>query len=374
MKKRNIFCALAAAVLLLPATANAQIGVRSKVIIESYSFDAGLSLKDVTEITVPIGIDIDLGRRASLALSTGYVTVDLTSAVPAQLSDQSISTLVDTEFRLNYDVIPGKLVLIVNGALPTGSQTVRRDELSILGAISSDVIGFASPTVGTGGNIGGGFAGAIPLGRNFAIGVGGTIKSPLAYKPISSDTSELTPGAEMRFRVGLQGSLARRTYVRFAGIFASRGNDDFGNLTQNGVGDRVIGYGSLNQALGSGSVTLYGFIVNRGDPNISSPTAAILPRGRLTAFGARLDLRMSRTMTLSPRAEIRSSKQAPDETTTTLQEIGSSTRFGTDLSIRMGRTSTLILQGSYLTGDLVQSGSEIGFNGGRFSVEFDWNP
>ena len=67
--------------------------------------------------------------------------------------------------------------------------------------------------------MGGGFVGAAPLGK-FALGFGGTYRLPLPYTPVLGQTSSLQPGAEIRVRGGLEGTLARKTYLRMAGIFA----------------------------------------------------------------------------------------------------------------------------------------------------------
>lgn len=369
MNNRATSFGILAAILLSANPVAAQIGVRARVVNESYTFDAGLALKEVTETTVPIGISIKLGNFGSLAISTGYVTVDVSGP---GISDQSISSPLDTEFRFTYNLIPGKFMLLFNGAIPTGTKTVELQELSVLGAISSDVIGFSSPSVGTGGNVGGGFAAAIPLGSKFAVGVGASFKKALSYQPVANRTGDLLPGAEARVRLGLQGSLARRTYVRLAAIYATRGRDDFDNITRSGVGNRIIGYGSINQGFGGSSVTLYGFVVNRADPKLSDdPTVPALPQGRLVAFGGRFDLRLGGSLAFAPRVEIRNSQE---QINSSLQKIGASTRIGADLTIGIGRSADFVLQGSFVTGEVVQSGAEIGFDGMRFGAYLDWHP
>lgn len=369
MNNRVMGFGVMAAILFSVGPATAQIGVRARVVSESYSFDAGLALTDITETTVPIGISIGLGNFGSLAISTGYVKVDVSGP---GISPQSITSPLDTEFRFVYNLIPGKFMLLLNGAIPTGTKTVELQELSVLGAISSDVIGFSSPSVGTGGNFGGGFAGAIPLGSKFAVGVGASFKQSLSYQPVANRPGDLLPGAEVRVRLGLQGSLARRTYVRLAAIYASRGRDDFDNITRSGVGDRIIGYSSINQGFGGSSVTLYGFVVNRADPKLTADlTVPSLPQGRLVAFGGRFDLRLGSSLAFAPRVEFRNSQE---QINASLQKIGSSTRIGADVTIGVGRSADFVLQGSFVTGDVVQSGVNIGFDGMRFGAYLDWHP
>jgi len=95
-------------------------------------------------------------------VSSGFANVALTSAVPTQLADQSVSGMLDTEMRLSYNVVPGRLILLATGTIPSGMKTLAQDELFLLGPLSSDIIGFSAPTLGSGGGVGGGFAFAMP--------------------------------------------------------------------------------------------------------------------------------------------------------------------------------------------------------------------
>lgn len=362
--------------------AQERIGVRSAVLFESYSFDAGLPFTKVSQLTIPIGIDVDFGRLGKLTISTGFVSTNLTSADRTQivLADQTISSTLDAEFRFNYNLVPGKLILIANGALPTGTGAVAQQELSLLGAISSDVIGFSSSDIGSGGEVGGGFAAAFPVGR-FAIGVGGTFTQPISYTPVTGDPDKLSPGSEFRLRTGFEGPLTRTTYIRFAGIFAARAKDEVGSQTQNGVGGRFIGYLSLNHGIGSHSVTVYGFDVFRSGPRIE-PTAvgaAVLPRGNLYAVGGRVDLAFSafsRKFHLIPRFEVRRSFQALDANTTDLERTGSSVRFGSNLLMDVSRSTVLVLEVSGITGSVVLPAvpDDIHFDGYRTGVRLEWRP
>ena len=365
--------ALLAALAAAPTVLAAQI--RSAVIYESYSFDQGLIFDRVSEMTVPLGFDLALGRFATLATSTGYARIDLRSTDKTQLADQALSGLLDTELRLSMNLVPGRLVAIMTGVIPTGMKTVQQSELSILGALSSDVIGFAAPAVGSGGSLGGGFAGAVPLG-SFALGLGATYRLPLAYQPVIGQTAELKPGAEVRLRMGLQGPLSRRTYVRVAGIFASRSKDKVAAATQNGVGNRMIGYLALNQQIGSAALTLYGFDVFRGQPQLeaSASGAAILPRGNLVAGGLRLALAFGRSTVFTPRVEIRISSAAPDSSTAALERLGNSSRMGFDLRHEMSRGLALVLQAGRVTGNVRQADTDIGFRGWRSALHFEITP
>jgi len=347
------------------------VNVRSAFFVESYHFRPGLSFSDLTEYTVPIGVDVPLGRTGKLSFSSGWASVKLTSAVP-QIADERLFGPLDTEARLTLNVIPGRLTFIANGSVPTGKETVTQDELAVLGAISSDLIGFAASDFGAGGDVGGGFVGAFPVGR-FALGLGGTYRQPLAYVPVIGQQEKLKPGGELRVRSGLEGPIGRRSYLRVAGIFALRAKDAVGGAIQNGVGNRYVGYVSFNQGIASSSLILYGFDVYRADP-LLEPTAtgsAILPRGNLLAAGARWAFRVGPQASITPRTEFRNSANAVDESATVLRLAGRSLRGGLDFRYRVSQNAAIVFQGDGFTGFVKDSGREIGIKGFRFALHLE---
>jgi hypothetical protein len=344
MRRVLVLIALCAA----PAAAQTRTQVRVTPIFENYSFDAGLAFSSVSEFTVPVGIDMQLGRLGALAISTGFARVSLTSTDKTQLPDQQVSGLLDTELRLAHELVPGKL--------------------------SSDVIGFSAASLGSGGNVGGGLIGAIPLG-GWAVGLGATYKLPLSYQPVVGRTDALKPGAEVRFRGGLEGALGRTTYLRVATIYARTSKDEVGGVTLNGVGNRLISYASVSQGFGNHQLTFYGFDVLRGDPQAEATAlgAAILPKGNLVAAGARGAFRLDPAMTLSPNFEVRYSAAAADTASSTLERLGRSLRVGADLRRDDGNTATELRLG-YVSGYVVQAGTPINLNGWRGALVVELHP
>lgn len=382
----------AAALAVAPAALGAQgrVWVHAAGFYESYSFDPGLPFRSVSEFAVPVGVDVSLGRYATVTLSSGFVSIDLESVDPTQLADQTLSGALDTELRLAVNVIPGRLVLLVNGAVPTGIESVDEAELAILGALSSDLVGFAVPTVGSGGALGGGLVGAVPLGR-FALGLGATYHQPLSYQPVAGEAEEVRPGGEIRGRAGLEGPLGRTTYLRIAGVYARRAKDEFGGSTQNGVGARLIGYAELVQGFGNTQLTVYGYDVYRGSPQLEATAfgQAVLPKGNLAVGGLRFSLPVTRSLTVAPRAEFRYSAQAPGSFEDTSQppdgvpdayvqgpvtKAGTSLRFGMDVRQQVAPVFAVRLSGGGLTGNVVSGDTEIGLSGYRLGLVLEITP
>jgi hypothetical protein len=368
---------LAAALLLCvsgAASAQVRTTVRAQAVYESYAFDPGFTFSKVTEVAVPVGIDVAYGRMTA-TLSSGYVSL----ALEPDDYDR-VSGLIDTELRIGFSLIPGRLIAVFTGSVPTGVK-VDSAQAAVLTPIASDVIGFAIPTLGMGGSVGGGLVAALKAGK-FAVGAGATYSYPFTYQPFENSTTELVPGAEVRGRIGIEGPLAQRTYLRFAGVFAARGKDEFGDVVQSGIGHRLIGYAELVQGLGTMQLTVYGFDVYRGDPSIEG--AAVLPKGNLLAAGLRHTIPVTSSLSVAPRAEWRMSTAAPvtsadaDGTPLTfgsLQKVGTSVRLGLDLTQALARGVSVSAFGSGLFGDVRPTGgSDIPISGWRAGLILNVTP
>ena len=148
MMKKLVFLGLMIS-LAAPAVGQVSMRARAAALYESYSFDSG-DLDKVSQLAMPIGVDVTLGSLGVLSVSGGYTTVDLTSANTG-LADQSLSGMIDTEIRFTYHLIPDRLFIVGTGAVPTGINSIQTDELSVLGGLSNDLVGFSLSNLGTGG-------------------------------------------------------------------------------------------------------------------------------------------------------------------------------------------------------------------------------
>ena len=113
-----------------------------------------------------------------------------------------------------------------------------------------------------------GFVGAFPLGR-YALGLGATVDNSFAYQPVTDSTVQLKPGNQVRVRAGFEGPLGPRSYLRFAGVYAVRSKDKVGGDPVNSIGNRITGYLSVNQGVGSSALIFYGFDVYRANPSMA---------------------------------------------------------------------------------------------------------
>jgi hypothetical protein len=404
MKRVIVLCS-AACLAAAPSRAQTPVRVTVQPSYEAYSFDTEQPYySDISQLSVPVGVFVPIGRTLDLAVSGGFAVVQMTgTAADDQYSDLDLSGMLDTQLRLSWQVVPNRVVAFVTGVLPTGLKTLDdQEELNALAWLASDVMGFQAPVLGTGGSAGGGFGAAIPLGTSWSVGIGGSAKLRFPYTPVEGLTNpalantpilEISPGTDMRVRLGVEGALARNTYLRIATIFATQTNDKVNDVDANGVGGRFIGYLSVNQRIGSGSFILYGYDVYRSDLEYLG-VGAVLPQGNLLGAGARYEASLSTKLQLTPRVEFRTSEQVfpppnggEPPAGAKARKAGRSWRFGADVGYALNRGLRLVFRGSGFLGELRRNIWESELNepgqvqikeadvtGWRAGIHLEWTP
>jgi hypothetical protein len=357
----------------LPAQSGTE--VNSAVLFEKYSFDSGLSYSEVSELTVPLTFTAPLGGAARFTISGGFTRVSVTGSSSGGQGDQEISGLFDTEARLVVSVVPDRLNLLLTAVAPTGMEALEIEEEAILTALSSQVIGFSTTSLGSGGGAGAGFVGALPVG-DMALGLAGSYTHALAYSPVVGQTGEWKPGGQLRLRAGLEGSVGPRSYLRLAAIFGSRQNDQIDGEEMGGLGNQIHAYVSLNQGIESGALTLYAINSYRSAPQIESTAvgAVRLPKGNLLALGARFEFPVARDARLVPRVELRRLTEAERTGTGdgSLESAGSTLRIGADLRIPLSPAFALVAEGNGLFGNVGDGeGSTVNVNGFRAGLHLE---
>jgi hypothetical protein len=406
MKRITLLCSAACLAAATSADAQSPIRVTLQPSYESYSFDTEQPYySDISQFAVPVGVFVPIGQRMDLAISGGYTVVRMTgsAATDDPYNDLDLSGLLDTQLRFSWQVVPNRVVAFLTGVAPTGIKTLDdQEKLNALAWLASDVMGFRAPVLGTGGSAGGGFGAAVPLGTSWSVGVGGSAKLRFPYTPVEGlenpaasggQILEITPGTDVRVRLGVEGALARNTYLRIATIFATQTNDKVNDINANGVGNRFIGYLSLNQRIGSGSVTLYGYDVYRADLEYLG-VGAVLPQGNLIGVGMRYEARLGAKFHLTPSVEFRNSAQVltppngdPPPANAAIRKVGDSWRFGADIAYELSEAFSVVFRGSGFAGSLFRNVFDQSLNtpgavqivdnklsGWRAGIHLEWTP
>ncbi len=367
---------LVAALLLSAAPVRAQVRVESAVLYESYAFGGGFAIagspeiSGVSQLSIPLTLAFPLGARVSLTASGGFVRTELTAS-DASNRIEPVTGPTDTEFRLQVQLVPDHLLFIATGAAPTGQGSVDALQTGVFTVLVRDVLGFSTRTLGSGGNYGGGLAGAVQAGA-MALGFAGAYTQFGTYEPVAGTSRQLAPAGEIRLRAGLEGPVGSGGYIRAAGIFARRGRDKINGEAVVEPSSRVASYLSYDGRVGNGGFLAYAYDLYRAGASLEG--AALLPKANLVAAGLQLTLAIARDTRLQPRVELRRTDQAVGDADV-LEKLGTSLRFGADLRQRLGESATLVLEGNRLTGTVVSEidavARDVDVSGYRFGVHLE---
>lgn len=353
----------------LAAEASAQSGTvaRTGVFFESYSFGAGLAFDRISELTIPVSITQRFGNRVVLDLGTAFASASVREAGGATIHH---SGFIDTDVRATIGVIPGRLLVTLVGTLPTGASEVPDTTIPLFGATATDLLGFTTPGFGSGGGFSAGFASAFKVGQSWAVGTGGSYRYGATYTPVAGG-GELSPGGEVRGRLGIEGPFGGGKYFRGALIYTTSGANDLSGGGQTVIGDRILAYTAVSMPLGRNSLSLYGWEMRRlRARGFDTPGAIPVPPGNVLALGARLERPMSSKVTLVPLLEFRHELTAP---TDKMVLLGYLVRTGTDVRYHLSDQATAVVQAQLAFGQLNDEGQSVSLFGPRLGVLIEWS-
>jgi hypothetical protein len=340
---------------------------RTGVYFESYSFGSGLAFDRISEMTIPVAVTQRFGNRVVVDIGTAYA-----SASVREIGGNTIdhSGLIDTDIRATIGVIPGRLLFTLVGTLPTGAAEVPDTTIPLFGATATDLLGFTTPGFGSGGGLSAGFASAFKMGQNWAVGTGASYRYGASYTPVAGG-NEMSPGGEVRARVGIEGPFGGGKYFRGALIYTTSGANDMSGGGQTLVGDRALAYVAVSMPLGRSNLSLYGWEMRRLRPrNFDAPGAISVPPGNVLALGARLERPLSPKVTLVPVLEFRHELTGP---TDQMVLLGYLVRTGTDVRYRLSGQATAVLQAQVAFGQLNDEGESVSLFGPRLGVLIEWS-
>jgi len=254
--------------------------------------------------------------------------------------------------------------------LPTGAAEVPDTTIPLYGATATDLLGFTTPGFGSGGGLSAGFASAFKVGQSWAVGTGASYRYGASYTPVAGG-DELSPGGEVRARIGVEGPFGGGKYFRGALIYTTSGANDMSGGGQTLIGDRALAYAAVSMPMGRNNLSLYGWEMRRVRPrNSDAPGAISVPPGNVLALGARLERPLSPKVTLVPVLEFRHELTAP---TGQMVLLGYLVRTGTDVRYRLSGQATAVLQAQLAFGQLNDEGQSVSLFGPRLGVLIDWS-
>ena len=356
--------------VIAPHRAVAQAGTivaRAGAFFESYSFGTGLAFRRISEFTIPISVTQRVGDRLVIDLGTAFARAS------ADVGGTTVnhSGLVDTDLRATIGVIPGRLVFNLVGTIPTGATAVPDTTIPLFGATATDLLGFTTPSFGSGGGVSAGFASAFKMGSDWAIGAGASYRYGASYRPLKVGGT-LTPGGDVRARLGIEGPFGGNKYFRGALVYSMTGANDIGAGRQSTIGDRILAYGAASLPLGRSNLSIYGWEMRRlRARNFDVSGTLPVARGNVLALGARLERPVSPTATLVPLIEFRHELTGPGPK---MELLGYLFRTGTDLRYRLSNQATGVLQAQFAFGALQSPAHQrVSILGPRIGVLIEWS-
>ena len=338
---------------------------RTGVVFDGYYFGSSYAFNHVVEWTVPVGLSHRLGPSLTVDLSSGYAH----AAAATTSGTLELSGPTDTDVRLSWAAVSGRVIVSVAGTLPTGKRAVDTSAVPLLSALATEVLNFTTPSFGTGGGVTGGFATAFKLGERWAVGVGGSYRWYARYTPVAGG-GDLEPGGEGRVRLGAEGRVGGRGYFRGAAVYATSGADTLGAGSRSASGPRFLVYSGLSLPAGRSSLSLYAYDRYRLRPHGYDSTVVQVPRGNVLALGVRLDRPLSPVLSLAPNVEFRHELAGP--ATGSLALLGWLVRPGVDVRYRASAAWTVLVQGQVAFGRVADNGSSVPLVGPRAVVLLEW--
>jgi hypothetical protein len=339
---------------------------RTGATFESYSFGSGLAFNRISEFTIPFGVTQRVGGRLVIDVSTAFARASVSQAGGGTITHAG---LIDTDLRATVSVIPGKLVFNVIGTIPTGATTVPDTTIPLFGATATNLLGFTTPGFGTGGGMSAGFASAFKMGQSWAVGTGASYRYAASYVPVKGGTA-MSPGGEIRGRLGIEGPFGGGKYFRGALVYTTNAANDLGASQQSTIGDRILAYAAISMPFGNSQLSLYGWEMRRlRARDFGTPGTVSVPRGNVLALGARLDRPVSPRATLAPLLEFRHELTGPADR---MELLGYLLRAGTDLRYRLSDRATGVIQAQLAFGTLHDAGTSVSIVGPRLGALIEW--
>ena len=326
----------------------------------SVSFKAGLGVKSISEMAVPLGVMYNPSARLALDFGIRYASASLT---PTDTTPKgTVSGPTDLQVRGVYQVIPDRVVLTLAANLPTGKTKMSWDELRAAGAVASELIPFPVTSFGTGANMTTGLAVAVPV-AGWAVGVAGAYRLSGAYTLQATIDSSYKPGSELRFRVGAD-RVVGQGRVSLGFTYSSFSQDEFGGANIFQPGQRYIWQASWSVPVGNLGLSLYFWDLYRTSGTKLLGNFPTEKQNVLTA-GLAASVQMGRSV-LRPQIEFRKHTAGIDR----LEAAGQLLSFSARLSLPLSEALSLTPAVRFDTGNVVNEvdGAAYRFTGLGLSV------
>lgn len=237
MRRPALLCSAAIVMtgLASPALAEFVNAGRLPLSYRSWTIESDSAEVTISQFHLPAVGSFRLGENVDFVLSTAYAS---SSLEPEGESSLSLASAAGVKAQLFVRLLRNRLMLQGGANLPTGGTALDLDELTVVQALSSPLLGFRLKHYGEGFNVGGGAALALPVGGSATFGLGGGFVRRGSYEFLDGD-DDYQPGAEVSGSAGLDFQNGDVPIVRFDATYRMFGEDELGDQPIFEEGDQI---------------------------------------------------------------------------------------------------------------------------------------
>ena len=182
--------------------------------------------EDISEVSVPFGLYLPIGKAVGLSLQTNYATVSGSDVT-------SVSGLGDAQFVASYFQAAGtgSLVLSVGVNVTTGKNALSFEEFQTSALAGQTAYDLRVPTFGQGIRVAPAFTYAFPVGERVALGLGASYQYRGPYVPLDDLTDQYDPGEEILLTAGADLEITPTSSFSVDLSYGVNGTDTFGAIT-----------------------------------------------------------------------------------------------------------------------------------------------
>lgn len=320
----------------------------------------------VSQFHLPAVGSLALGENVDLVISTAYASSDLE---PEGESSLSLASAAGVKGQLFVRLLGNRLMLQGGVNVPTGGTALDLDELTVVQALSSPLLGFRLKHYGEGFNVGGGAALALPLGESATFGLGGGFVQRGEYEFVEGD-EDYQPGTEISGSTGLDFQSGGFPVLRLDATYRMFGEDELGGEAIFEEGDQIELQAMASTVPAPFAASARVRSVIKDDNTVfsgegESIESITLDAGRSVQFDGAISYGLSETARIGVAGQFLRFSGAADES-----QDGQTFGVGPTFDLGLGSRARLGLEAMYLSGQTDDVDDIPGLDLSGFHVSF----
>ena len=224
----------------------------------------------VSQVTLPVSVFVPVTPDVGFSLRTGYASSDGSGMT-------TISGFADAQLALSHNrtLGPGSAVASISVNLPSGDGTLTQAESETAFLVGQGFYRFRLPSLGQGFNVAPGLTWAVPLGVNYAAGVGVAYQYRGPFEPRAELDDSYDPGDELLVTAGLDARVSESSTIAVDVSYAHYQADTWMGLDYT-TGDAITLTAQWTEVVGPHEVSVLGRVRHKEESTVPAATSAFL--------------------------------------------------------------------------------------------------